>query len=262
MELNTKFIIKMARLANKSKDLIEPVIDQIQHSYQEEADNREEFKAYVENMTDEELQTFIPSVYQKDIYQIDYQKLKEHGIKLISFDIDDTISDSGINKLEALVLHKKLTLSKNAVELFKKLKEMGFIVTLVTNSTEVVGRGACKVLSADDYIARASKPETFAFENLQKRHGVEKSEMAHVGNSMRQDIKGGNDFGITTCLIRRAGFSMKIVKAGLKAVNLQTKGHIIREELRKRDLWHKHHHLNKGDQYYQLGEEPRYRSFL
>ena len=32
-----------------------------------------------------------------------------------------------------------------------------------------------------------------------------KSQMAHVGNSMRADIAGGNKYGVTTCLVRRAG---------------------------------------------------------
>ena len=43
-------------------------------------------------MDDEYLiKTYVPDVFQKSIFNIDYDKLKAAGIKLISFDIDDTI---------------------------------------------------------------------------------------------------------------------------------------------------------------------------
>lgn len=45
-----------------------------------------------QTMTDEYLKAiYVPDIYQKSIYSIDYKQLKEAGIKLISFDIDDTI---------------------------------------------------------------------------------------------------------------------------------------------------------------------------
>ena len=36
---------------------------------------------------------YVPDVYQPSIYSIDYQKLKDAGVQLISLDIDDTITD-------------------------------------------------------------------------------------------------------------------------------------------------------------------------
>lgn len=35
---------------------------------------------------------YVPDVYQHDIYSIDYQKLKDAGVQLISLNIDDTIT--------------------------------------------------------------------------------------------------------------------------------------------------------------------------
>lgn len=62
-------------------------------------------------MPDEVLRRdFVPDVYQHDIYRIDYQRLKDAGIKLISFDIDDTIAsleDFTVSK-EAKILIQKL----------------------------------------------------------------------------------------------------------------------------------------------------------
>lgn len=202
---------------------------------------------------------YVPDVYQEDIYRIDYARLKENGIKLISFDIDDTIDDSFINKLQANAPGLTVTMPDKARELVQGLKAMGFTVVLLTNAQQELAEGACKDLGADYCIARARKPEISGFEMIASRYGVDKSQMAHVGNSMRADIAGGNKYGVTTCLVRRAGTSMKIVKFVSKTLGVPTKGHLIRERLLERSMWRKHHVYRPGDQYYQLGEEPEYR---
>lgn len=209
--------------------------------------------------SDEELMRYVPSVFQKNIYEIDYLKLKDAGVKLISFDIDDTISDSIKNKLLAKLGVKKF-ISKDAVHLFEKLKFMGFTVVLLTNSGVFLAEPVCEYLKADGYIANANKPQTMNFEYMRQQYGVEKSEMAHVGNSMKQDIVGGNTFGIITCYVRRNGLTMSIAKhTKTDLLGIPTEGQVIREELLKRNMFRRHHLKEKGDQYYQLGEDPAYR---
>ena len=34
---------------------------------------------------------FLPNMYQKNIYEIPYQKLKQRGIKCLVFDLDNTL---------------------------------------------------------------------------------------------------------------------------------------------------------------------------
>lgn len=89
-----------------------------------------------------------------------------------------------------------------------------------------------------------------------ERYQVAPSQMTHVGNSMRDDIVGGNRAGVTTCLVRGAGVSLKLVKFVSKALEVPAKGHLVREKLRERDMWRKHYVSRNGDQYYQLGERP------
>ena len=225
----------------------------------DERSDRESFQAALEHYSDDELMTYVPDVYQEDIYRIDYARLKENGIKLISFDIDDTIDDSFINKLQANAPGLTVTMPDKARELVQGLKAMGFTVVLLTNAQQELAEGACKDLGADYCIARARKPEISGFEMIASRYGVDKSQMAHVGNSMRADIAGGNKYGVTTCLVRRAGTSMKLVKFVSNTLGVPTKGHLIRERLLERNMWRKHHVYHPGDQYYQLGEEPEYR---
>ena len=227
---------------------------------EDEKAERRAFAEELERMSDDELRRFVPDVYQKNIYKIDYRRFKERGIRLISFDIDDTINDVLFNNLQARLPGGKLTMSADARNLFRELKEMGFTVTLLTNAHTKIAQDTCEDLQADGYIARADKPDTRNFQQMMERYGAEPSQTAHVGNSMRQDIAGGNLAGVTTCLVRRAGVSMKAGKFFLKTAGLKTKGHLVRKRLLERDLWRKHHNCSKGDQYYQLGEMPDYRA--
>jgi len=199
-----------------------------------------------QGMSDEYLRhNYVPNVYQPSIYAIDYQKLKDAGIKFISFDIDDTIADLLITDPP-----------KEAVTLFENLKSMGFELMLLTNTWDSRARNFAEKLGIKGRcIPRAQKPLTTHFQTMKDRCGLEKTQMAHVGNSMRDDIAGGNAFGITTCLVRRAGVTGGL---GKRIPGVRVKGQVLRKELLDRGIWRKHHKEVRGDQYYQLGELPKY----
>lgn len=200
------------------------------------------------DMTNDYLrQYYVPAVYQPNIYSIDYQKLEDFGIKLISFDIDDTIAGQENGKPP-----------KEAKILFEHLKQMGFRLILVTNANQVrASKFAASLGITGKYIARAKKPLTEHFTQILQDLGLEANQMAHVGNSQRDDIAGGNAAGITTCLVRRAGIVAGLVK---RIPGYKTEGQKLRVVLKERDIWRKHHKYEKGDQYYQLGELPKYRA--
>ena len=200
------------------------------------------------DMSDDYLKrNYVPDVYQPSIHAIDYEKLKAHGIKAISFDIDDTIA--------ALTDHNP---PKSTITKFEDLKKMGFDLILITNAGDGRGERFADALGVP-YIASAEKPSTAHFEKILDRFGLEKSQMAHVGNSMTRDVAGGNAFGVTTCLVRNVG---KAAVGGNKIQKVLggTEGQQIKEEMKERNIWRKHHKYEKGDQYYQLGEMPKYLS--
>lgn len=220
---------------------------------------RELLQADLAAMSNEELSIFIPDIYQEKVFNKEiYRDLQKKGIKLISFDIDDTLGDVMIHNIKAKL--PIFTMPKDVVALFEYLKDMGFIVTLITNAHEDLARGASKALKLTDeqYISLASKPEPASFEVMMNRFKVDKSQMAHIGNSMRDDVVGGNRAGVTTVLVRRNGVSMKLSKLFAKFfLRRPTKGHLIRKELERRDMWHKHHESRKDDQYYWLDEKQK-----
>ena len=121
----------------------------------EEREKRADFEQSVCNMSDSELTaTFVPDVYQKDIYSIDYQKLWDKGLKLISFDIDDTIGDVLIHNIGNIMPGWSITTypeGQKAKELVEKLHNIGFEkVVLLTNAGLGIARGDWKEIGADD----------------------------------------------------------------------------------------------------------------
>lgn len=177
------------------------------------------------------LKRYIPDVYQENIYAIEYRILKEKGIELIIFDVDDTIIPKGETKLP-----------REAINLFTGLRrEFNFRVMLVSNSKdEKKIQRIAKKLGAERYVAKAEKPDPRYFEEIIDFCNLKVNQIAHVGNSIRNDVGCAKSLYITTCLVRPVAHE----------------GHIV-PELERRELWHKHHKEQKGDQYYQLGETQK-----
>ncbi len=192
------------------------------------------------------IKTYVPDVYQKSIYNIDYDQLKEAGIKLISFDIDDTI--------ESIAAYKP---SKESITLFEKLRTTGFELYILSNANYDRVKRFSEILKIEA-VHRAEKPYTQGLEMIQKsyfdKHNREiaKNEMAHVGNSMIKDVATGNTFGVVTCLVRNAGI---LPKTGRILNPFKTESQQLRAVLLERGIWRKHHLNEPDDQYYQLGEK-------
>ena len=68
------------------------------------------------------LKRFIPDAYAKDIYSVNYKKLKENGIKCILIDVDNTITPARDS-----VFYEELRV------LFNKLKK-DFKIVLFSNN--------------------------------------------------------------------------------------------------------------------------------
>lgn len=132
---------------------------------------------------------FVPDVYQKSIYTINYEKLLDSGIKCLLFDLDNTIAPLSIKKPNNKV--------KN---LFAELKDMGFKVILISNS------GKSRVEVFKDYLNvdaahSAMKPFKHKYNKIMKVYGFKDVEIAAIGDQFCTDILGANRMGITSILI-------------------------------------------------------------
>ena len=58
---------------------------------------------------------FKPNMYVKNIFEIDYKKLKDHDIKVLLFDFDNTIIEKGNNVIDKKTLKFLNSLKSNFI---------------------------------------------------------------------------------------------------------------------------------------------------
>lgn len=168
------------------------------------------------------MEIYVPDLYQMNIYTLDYQVLKDRGIKYLIFDLDNTIG---------LITERHA--KKETIELFKKLKSMGFQMCIASNSI------ATRVkIFADDldvkYKCNCKKPKTEKIEQIIKEFNCKDTEIAIIGDSMTDDIVCGNRIKITTVLTDPLG-----KREFLFAKFRRRKEKKIQKKLRDRNLFTK-----------------------
>ena len=135
------------------------------------------------------MDNFIPDMYQKSIYHIDYDKLQDSGIKCLLFDLDNTC-----------IPYKDKVPNKKLVELFETLKDMDFKLIIFSNATKKRIAPFKKELNVD-CLARAGKPSKRNFLKVINMFHYDLSEVAIIGDQLYKDILGGNRVGIMTILV-------------------------------------------------------------
>lgn len=135
------------------------------------------------------MEEYLPDIYQKSIYTIDYSKLLSKGIRCLLYDLDNTIVSSADNEP-----------SQKAKDLFISLKQKGFKVIIFTNSPKIRLKNFVKFFGVEG-VSNAKKPLTGKLKKVLKTYGYTKDEVAIVGDQLMTDIKAGNKVGITTILI-------------------------------------------------------------
>lgn len=165
---------------------------------------------------------FIPDMYQKSIYDIDYDKLKDKGIKCLLFDLDNTLVPVNVD-----VPIKKVK------ELFAYL-EKKFKIIIISNSNKKRLIPFKEGLNVDT-AASSKKPFKKKYLRIMEIYHYKEFEIAAIGDQLLTDIYGANRVGITSILINPIGeyekfgtkinrFLEKFVYRKLKKQNILTKG--------------------------------------
>jgi len=132
---------------------------------------------------------FIPDMYQKSIYTINYEKLYEDGMRCLLFDLDNTCVP---------FVEKEPT--KKLKDLFDRLKGMGFKVIIFSNATKKRLEPFKNGLVVDCSYS-SKKPSKRKFLKVLKMFEYDLSETAIIGDQLFTDIFGGNRVGIKTILV-------------------------------------------------------------
>lgn len=136
------------------------------------------------------LELYKPDMYKKDIYSIDYKKLKSYGIKCLLFDLDNTLVPNNIKKP-----------SRKVKDFIERLKDMGFKVIIFSNTNKNRLTPFKKTLEVD-CAASSRKPLKRKYKKVLTEYKYLESEVAMIGDQIVTDIYGGNRMGIFTVLIK------------------------------------------------------------
>ena len=133
---------------------------------------------------------FIPDIYQKSIYTIDYKKLKKNGIKCLLFDLDNTIAP-----------YKTLEPDTKVKELFANLSN-DFKIIIISNSNKNRLRPFKEKLNVDTAYS-SKKPFKFKYKKILEIYKFKIDEIACIGDQLLTDILGANRMGFTSILVNR-----------------------------------------------------------
>lgn len=168
------------------------------------------------------MEKYVPDIYQKNIYTINYDSLILRGIKCLFFDLDNTLVP--IMETSAREENKKL---------IKELKEKGFKIVITSNSIKARVKPIADQLNID-YLSNAKKPSTEKMIELISEYKFGLDQIALIGDSMMDDVVCGNKIGITTILtdqIDKKEFPLARIK--------RIKEKKIQKKLRDHDLFTK-----------------------
>ena len=132
---------------------------------------------------------FYPDIYAKNIYTINYNKLKDKGLKCLVFDLDNTL------------VPVKAKMTTREVETFiRRLRQNKFTVILMSNSPKK--RVSLFKKSLDIPVFSFSmKPLKRKYKKMLKEYGFDLSEVACIGDQIMTDIWGANRMGFTSILV-------------------------------------------------------------
>ncbi len=135
---------------------------------------------------------FRPNIYKKDIYQINYDLLKDKGIKCLIFDLDNTLG---------LISHKNCP--DEAKKLIKKLQK-DFIVLICSNNTKKRLKPYLEELGIEG-TSWSMKPSIKSLIYIKTKYKLKKREMCMIGDQIVTDVLAGNRFKIKTILVDPLG---------------------------------------------------------
>lgn len=157
-----------------------------------------------------------PDIYTKNIFSIDYDKLKELGVKYLVYDLDNTL---GYIDQEEIGPKEKRFINDLA-------KEFTIIIASNNSHKQRVEKFA-KGLNCE-YIYRTLKPTRKLYDFIKKKT-KNMSEVCVIGDQVVTDIIAGNRFGMVSVLIdpmaekdlKITGLNRKIEKHLMKRISLK-----------------------------------------
>lgn len=137
------------------------------------------------------IRNLYPTYIYDKVEDIPYELIKEQDIKLLIFDMDNTLIDN------------KHTYSQDLKKWAADMKEKGLLLYILSNSP--FGKVVQKIAKdlGMKYIYNAKKPFLNGFNKIQEETKIPKENIMMIGDQLFTDVWGGNRFGIKTLLVKR-----------------------------------------------------------
>lgn len=135
------------------------------------------------------LERFYPQRYEVSTYVIPFDHYQARGFKGVIFDVDNT-----------LVFHDAPA-DRQALEFFRKLKDMGMKTCLLSNNKEPRVKDFAKQVDSP-YIFKAGKPGIRGYERAMELMGTRREDTLFVGDQLFTDVYGANRAGIYSILVK------------------------------------------------------------
>ena len=132
---------------------------------------------------------FAPDFFYDSVYDVNYEMLRELGIRGLIFDIDNTLAAFD----EALP-------PEETVQLIARLQTMGFSLCLLTNNSEGRLRQFNQDLGLPGF-AGALKPLPFGVRKAAGAMGTSLEETAIIGDQLFSDVWAGRNCGIRAIMV-------------------------------------------------------------
>ena len=139
------------------------------------------------------IKKLLPDFMVKNVSFLDEEFYKNHGIKAVIFDIDNT-----------LVAHTEPTPPQNVLDYFALLDKWGISYAIVSNNSVERVDSFCKELGVP-YYGKALKPRKKYLKKTLNSLGTSSKETCLVGDQLFTDMLGANRMGFLSVLVTAVG---------------------------------------------------------
>ena len=136
---------------------------------------------------------FIPTIYKETVFDVDYTKLYESGVRLILTDLDNT-----------LVSYKENEVTQELLSFIESRKNEGFEIMIISNnSSEKRVKDFAEKLNIK-YLSKAMKPLKGGFKKILKKASRKYSpnEVVAIGDQLMTDVFAANRMNYTSILVK------------------------------------------------------------
>lgn len=140
-------------------------------------------------------QLYLPDYIFNSILDVTPEFLKEHGIKGLLCDTDNT-----------LAYDNRKDIIPEAEQWLKIMNEAGIKICIMSNAFLVRNWPVIKKLNIKYYKTRSHKPRQWYYEPLTAKMGLKHGEVAFLGDQMKTDIVGANKADILSLYVMPYAF--------------------------------------------------------